>query len=50
MTAYPPYTGIKLSPNEGVDYWIWSLGLTSVGSTLSGINFLVTIYKQRAPA
>ncbi|MAQ37588.1 MULTISPECIES: cbb3-type cytochrome c oxidase subunit I [Thioclava] len=48
-TAYPPYTGIKLSPNEGVDYWIWSLGLTSVGSTLSGINFLVTIYKQRAP-
>ncbi|KFE34971.1 cbb3-type cytochrome c oxidase subunit I [Thioclava atlantica] len=48
-TAYPPYTGINLSPNEGVDYWIWSLALTSVGSTLSGINFAVTIYKQRAP-
>ncbi|OOY11482.1 cytochrome o ubiquinol oxidase subunit I [Thioclava marina] len=48
-TAYPPYTGIKLSPNEGVDYWIWSLALTSVGTTLSGINFAVTIYKQRAP-
>ncbi|WP_417808030.1 cbb3-type cytochrome c oxidase subunit I [Thioclava sp.] len=48
-TAYPPYTGIKLSPDAGVDYWIWSLMLTGIGTTLSGINFAVTVYKQRAP-
>jgi cytochrome o ubiquinol oxidase subunit I len=45
--AYPPLSGIEYSPNEGVDYWIWSLQLSGIGSTLSGINFLVTILKMR---
>lgn len=48
-TAYPPYTGIQFSPGEGVDYWIWSISLSSVGSTLTGLNFATTIYKNRAP-
>ncbi|MDQ2093647.1 cbb3-type cytochrome c oxidase subunit I [Rhodalgimonas zhirmunskyi] len=48
-TAYPPYTGIRFSPGEGVDYWIWAVSLSSIGTTLSGINFAVTIYKERAP-
>ena len=48
-TAYPPYTGIEFSPGEGVDYWIWSISLTSIGSTLTGVNFATTIYKNRAP-
>lgn len=33
----------------GPDYWIWALTLASLASTLSGINFAVTIYKKRAP-
>lgn len=48
-TGYPPYTGIDYSPGVGVDYWIWSLAPSSIGTTLSGINFAVTIYKKRAP-
>ncbi len=47
--AYPPLSGIKYSPGEGVDYWIWSVQISGLGSTLSGINFLVTIFKMRAP-
>ena len=48
-TAYPPYSGIEYSPYVGVDYWIWAVLLSGIGSTLSGINFLVTIVRKRAP-
>lgn len=47
--GYPPYTEATFSPGVGPDYWIWSLSLASLGSTFTGINFAVTIYKQRAP-
>ncbi|MCY0386681.1 cbb3-type cytochrome c oxidase subunit I [Robbsia sp. Bb-Pol-6] len=47
--GYPPYTEATFSPGVGPDYWIWSLTLASLGSTFSGINFAVTIYKERAP-
>ncbi len=48
-TAYPPYSGIEYSPDVGVDYWLWAVILSGVGTTLTGINFLVTILKRRAP-
>ncbi len=47
--AYPPLSGIEYSPGVGVDYWIWSLQIAGAGSLLSGINFVVTILKMRAP-
>jgi cytochrome o ubiquinol oxidase subunit I len=47
--AYPPLSGLEYSPGVGVDYWIWSLQIAGMGSLLSGINFLVTILKMRAP-
>jgi cytochrome o ubiquinol oxidase subunit I len=47
--AYPPLSGIEYSPNEGVDYWIWIVQIAGVGSTIAGINFLVTILKMRCP-
>ena len=47
--AYPPLSGIEYSPDEGVDYWIWMLQIAGVGSTISGINFLITILKMRCP-
>lgn len=47
--AYPPLSGIEFSPGVGVDYWIWSVQIAGIGSLLSGINFLVTILKMRAP-
>ncbi len=47
--AYPPLSGIQFSPSVGVDYYIWALQIAGVGTTLSGINLLVTIVKMRAP-
>src|SRR5579884_2009268 len=47
--AYPPLSELAYSPGVGVDYWIWSLQIAGVGSLLAGINFLVTIFKLRAP-
>ncbi len=45
--AYPPLSELEYSPNEGVDYWIWLVQIAGVGSTMSGINFFVTILKMR---
>ncbi|MTH97666.1 cbb3-type cytochrome c oxidase subunit I [Roseibium sp. RKSG952] len=48
-TGYPPYSGIQYNPGVGVDYWIWALLLSGIGTTISGINFIVTIIKNRCP-
>ena len=48
-TGYPPYSGIDYSPGVGVDYWVWAVLISGIGSTLTGINFIVTILKKRAP-
>ena len=37
------------SPSTGLDYYIWALQIAGVGTTLSGINLIVTIIKMRAP-
>ncbi|ODS02527.1 cytochrome ubiquinol oxidase subunit I [Methyloceanibacter marginalis] len=48
-TGYPPYSGSQFTPGVGVDYWLWAVLISGIGSTMSGINFLVTIVKCRAP-
>ncbi|RXE47505.1 cytochrome o ubiquinol oxidase subunit I [Chromohalobacter israelensis] len=45
--AYAPLSGIQYSPGVGVDYWIWGLQISGIGTTLTGINFFVTILKMR---
>jgi cytochrome o ubiquinol oxidase subunit 1 len=45
--AYPPLSELAYSPGVGIDYWIWSLQIAGVGSLLSGVNFLVTIFTMR---
>ncbi len=47
--APTPLSGLEFNPGVGVDYWIWSLQLSGLGSLLAGINFMVTIIKKRAP-
>ncbi|MWL89014.1 cytochrome o ubiquinol oxidase subunit I [Cupriavidus sp. SW-Y-13] len=47
--AYPPLSGLGYSPTVGVDYYIWSLQISGLGTTLTGINFIVTILRMRAP-
>ncbi len=47
--AYPPLSELGYSPTTGVDYYIWSLQISGLGTTLTGINFIVTILRMRAP-
>jgi len=47
--AIAPLSGREFSPGVGVDYWIWSLQISGIGTTLAGINFIMTILKMRAP-
>lgn len=48
-TAYPPLSSREYSPSVGVDYWIWSIQISGIGTTLTGINFLTTILRMRIP-
>jgi cytochrome o ubiquinol oxidase subunit 1 len=47
--AYPPLSELQYSPGVGVDYYLWSLQISGVGTLLTGINFVTTILKMRAP-
>ncbi|MBS4167821.1 cytochrome o ubiquinol oxidase subunit I [Parachlamydia sp. AcF125] len=47
--AYPPLAEIQYSPGVGIDYWIWLVQISGIGTSLSGINFLVTILTMRCP-
>ena len=47
--VYPPLSGTEYSPWVGVDYWIWSLQISGIGTTLTAVNFIVTILRMRAP-
>ncbi len=47
--AYPPLSELHFSPGVGVDYYIWALQVSGIGTTLTGVNFIATILKMRAP-
>ncbi|MCQ4159495.1 cytochrome o ubiquinol oxidase subunit I [Roseomonas sp. GC11] len=47
--AYPPLSGLAYSPGVGVDYYIWSLQISGLGTLLAGVNMIVTILQMRAP-
>ncbi|MEN5296821.1 cytochrome o ubiquinol oxidase subunit I [Brucella sp. TWI559] len=47
--AYPPLSGLEFSPDVGVDYYIWALQISGMGTLLSGVNLITTIIKMRAP-
>jgi cytochrome o ubiquinol oxidase subunit 1 len=46
---YPPLSELSFSPDVGVDYYLWSLQISGIGSLLAGVNFVTTILKLRAP-
>src|SRR4029079_6085832 len=46
---YPPLSELDYSPGVGVDYYLWSLQISGVGTLLTGVNFVTTILKIRAP-
>jgi cytochrome o ubiquinol oxidase subunit I len=47
--SYAPLAGLAYSPDTGVDYYLWSLQIAGIGTTLSAINMVTTIVKMRAP-
>jgi cytochrome o ubiquinol oxidase subunit 1 len=47
--AYPPLSELQFSPGVGVDYYLWSLEISGIGTLLAGINLVTTILKMRAP-
>jgi cytochrome o ubiquinol oxidase subunit I len=47
--GYPPLSELDFSPDVGVDYYLWSLQISGIGTLLTGVNFVTTILKLRAP-
>jgi len=47
--AYPPLSELTFSPGVGVDYYIWALQISGLGTLLTAVNFLATVFKMRAP-
>lgn len=48
-TNYVPLAGEELTPGIGINYYLWGLQISGIGTLATGINFLVTILKMRAP-
>ncbi|NMP20885.1 cbb3-type cytochrome c oxidase subunit I [Sulfobacillus harzensis] len=48
-TAYPPYTGLAYNPGPAENYYFVALLIAGMGTTMTGINFLVTTVRMRAP-
>jgi len=46
---YPPLSELTYSPGVGVDYYLWSIQISGIGTLMTGINLVTTILKVRAP-
>jgi cytochrome o ubiquinol oxidase subunit 1 len=46
---YPPLSELRYSPGVGVDYYLWALQISGVGTLLSGVNLVTTVLKIHAP-
>lgn len=46
---YPPLSELTYSPGVGVDYYLWAIEISGVGTLIAGINLVTTILKMRAP-
>jgi cytochrome o ubiquinol oxidase subunit I len=44
---YPPLSELTYSPTVGVDYYLWSLQISGVGTLVAGINLVTTVLKLR---
>jgi cytochrome o ubiquinol oxidase subunit I len=46
---YPPLSELAYSPGVGVDYYLWSLEISGVGTLVAGVNLVTTVLKMHAP-
>jgi cytochrome o ubiquinol oxidase subunit 1 len=45
---YPPLSELTYSPGVGVDYYLWSLEISGIGTLVAGINLVTTVLKLHA--
>lgn len=48
-TSYFPLAGNEFSPSVGTNYYMLAIQIAGLGTLITGINFIVTILKMRAP-
>src|SRR6185437_2569347 len=48
-TSYFPLAGNDFSQSVGTNYYLMSIQIAGIGTLISGINFMTTIFKMRAP-
>ncbi|RUV02333.1 MULTISPECIES: cytochrome o ubiquinol oxidase subunit I [unclassified Mesorhizobium] len=46
---YAPLSELDYSPGVGVDYYLWAIQISGVGTLMTGVNLVTTILKMRAP-
>ncbi|MDB5448431.1 MAG: cytochrome o ubiquinol oxidase, subunit [Phenylobacterium sp.] len=46
---FAPLSETSYSPGVGVDYYLWAVQISGVGTLITGINLVTTILKVRAP-
>ena len=46
---FPPLSEMAYSPGVGVDYYLWAVQISGIGTLITGINFVTTVLKVRAP-
>jgi cytochrome o ubiquinol oxidase subunit 1 len=46
---YPPLSETTYTPGVGVDYYLWAVQISGIGTLITGINLVTTILKMRAP-
>src|SRR3569832_572810 len=44
---YPPLSELTYSPGVGVDYYLWALQISGIGTLVSGVNLTTTVLKMR---
>lgn len=47
--AYVPYTSAEYSPGPNIDFYLLGLFFLGVATTVGALNFIVTIFRMRAP-
>lgn len=48
-SSYFPLAGSELSPHVGNNYYMIAIQIAGIGTLMTGINFITTILKMRAP-
>lgn len=47
--AYAPYTNLRYSPGYGLDFYALALIFLTISTTAGAVNFIVSIFRLRAP-